>query len=257
VAEDLARLYDLDLVDHPGDTDLYLAFAAGTDGPILELMAGSGRIAVPLAAAGHQVVAVDRDAAMLHRATQRWAGTRTYAAAGGALECIEADVMRLSLKERFGLVIVALNSILLLDDRAAQARLFEIIAAHLRPGGRAVVDVWLPTPDDLVLYDGRIILEWTREDPTTGTAVTKRVSATYEPATRIAQITTFFDEWRGGKIAATTMRRDTSSFLAKDEIERYAQGAGLIVDTIAGDYEMGQFAADSERVVMVCRAPQR
>ena len=51
-ADDLARLYDLDLVDDPGDLDLYLALAERTGGPILELAAGTGRLAVPLAAAG-------------------------------------------------------------------------------------------------------------------------------------------------------------------------------------------------------------
>ena len=44
----LARLYDLDLVEDPGDLDLYLALAARTGGPILELAAGTGRLAVPL-----------------------------------------------------------------------------------------------------------------------------------------------------------------------------------------------------------------
>ena len=64
----LARLYDLDLADDPGDLDLYRALATRTGGPILELMAGSGRLAVPLAAAGYEVVAVDLDAAMVARA---------------------------------------------------------------------------------------------------------------------------------------------------------------------------------------------
>ncbi len=51
----LARLYDLDLVEDPGDLDLYLALATRTGGPILELARGTGRLAVPLAAAGHDV----------------------------------------------------------------------------------------------------------------------------------------------------------------------------------------------------------
>ena len=64
----LARLYDLDLSEDPGDLDLYLALAERTGGPILELAAGTGRLAVPLAAAGHQVTGVDLDPAMLARA---------------------------------------------------------------------------------------------------------------------------------------------------------------------------------------------
>ena len=53
-AEALARLYDVDLLEDPGDLDLYLALAARTGGPILELGVGTGRIAVPLAAAGYR-----------------------------------------------------------------------------------------------------------------------------------------------------------------------------------------------------------
>jgi hypothetical protein len=48
-ADALARLYDLDLAEDPGDLDLFLALAARTGGPILELAVGTGRLALPLA----------------------------------------------------------------------------------------------------------------------------------------------------------------------------------------------------------------
>ena len=64
-ARALARLYDLDLLDDPGDLDLYLALAGRAGGPILELATGSGRLAVPLAEAGYDVTGVDLDPAML------------------------------------------------------------------------------------------------------------------------------------------------------------------------------------------------
>ena len=79
-AEALARLYDLDLEQDPGDLDLYLALAARTGGPVLEIAAGSGRVAVPLAAAGYYVTAVDIDPAMLHRAGKAAAGAGSDAA---------------------------------------------------------------------------------------------------------------------------------------------------------------------------------
>ena len=87
----LARLYDLDLIEDPGDLDLYLALAERTGGPVLELAAGSGRLAVPLAAAGNRVTAVDLDPAMLARA-------RAFAAREGVgedeLTFVEADLHR-------------------------------------------------------------------------------------------------------------------------------------------------------------------
>src|SRR6476659_5247544 len=71
----LARYYDLDLLDDPGDLDLYLAMAERTGGPVLELAAGSGRLAVPLARAGYAVTAVDNAPEMPRRAQAAWAAT--------------------------------------------------------------------------------------------------------------------------------------------------------------------------------------
>src|ERR671912_98833 len=95
----LARYYDLDLQDDPGDLDLYLALAARTEGPVLELAVGSGRVAVPLAEAGFEVVGVDNDAAMLERARVR---------GGDALQLVESDLLEADLGARFGLAILAL-----------------------------------------------------------------------------------------------------------------------------------------------------
>jgi SAM-dependent methyltransferase len=168
----LARFYDLDLLDDPSDVPMYLALAAKSGGRVLELCAGSGRISVPLAAAGHSVTAVDRDPNMLDRARRAWK-RHPARKAGGSLKLIEHDITLLDLEDRFDLVIVALNSLVLLDGQAAQEAALRTIARHLAPGGRAVVDVWLPDDGDLELYDGRLMLEWVRRDPDSGAWVAK------------------------------------------------------------------------------------
>src|SRR5258706_4006349 len=115
----LARLYDLDLSEDPGDLELYLALASRTGGPIVELAVGTGRVAVPLAAAGHVVVGIDADPAMLDRARARAddAGGGT----GGRLSLLPQDMvgvtrrdLRPELADSARLAILALNSILLL-----------------------------------------------------------------------------------------------------------------------------------------------
>src|SRR6185369_961972 len=112
----LARLYDLDLTDDPGDLDLYRAMAERADAPVLELAAGSGRLAVPLAEAGHRVTAVDLDPAMLDRARRRARGT----AGEDRLTFVEADLVGLRLPDAgtYGLAFIALNSLLVLGSRA-------------------------------------------------------------------------------------------------------------------------------------------
>ena len=149
----LARLYDLDLVDDPGDLDLYLALAERADGPILELAVGTGRLAIPLAEAGHLVTGVDIDPAMLERARARARGT----AGEDRLTLVEGDVVGLGLPDagHYGLAFIALNSLLVLPTRAAQRAAIRALADHLAPGGLAVVDVWLPDAEDLARFDGR------------------------------------------------------------------------------------------------------
>jgi SAM-dependent methyltransferase len=144
----LARLYDLDLVDDPGDLDLYLALAGRTGGPILELAAGSGRVALPLARAGYEVTAIDIDPAMLARTRRKLEEiAKTEPGVADRIHLVEGDLVGLELpgSPRFGLAVFALNSILLLDSRDKQRAALETMARHLAPGGLAVVDVWLPS----------------------------------------------------------------------------------------------------------------
>ena len=52
-----------------------------------------------------------------------------------------------------------------MGTRADQAAAVATLAAHLAPGGLAIVDAWLPDAEDLARYDGRLVLEWVRERP--------------------------------------------------------------------------------------------
>ena len=81
----------------------------------------------------------------------------------------------------------------------------------------------------------------------------KSTAARFEPGTRIAHVTSFFDAWRDGGPVRRVMRQDRISLLTVRELTSLAAEAGLIADTLASDYAMGQFAADSDRLVMVCR----
>ncbi len=248
----LARYYDLDVADDPGDVELYLALAAATDGPILELAAGSGRVAVPLAAAGRDVVAVDRDPHMLERARARWA-TAAHPAGAGSLELVTADITSFRSERRFELVILALNSLLLFEREGEQPSVFESMARCLAPSGRAVLDCWLPAPEDLALYDGRMVLDWVRHDREAEEWVAKVTSARYAPAARVADITTFYDGWRDGSAPRRTMRRDRVSFLTPTEMVAAATAAGLQVELLAGDYDLNRLTDDADRAVMICR----
>ncbi|MFN8630269.1 MAG: methyltransferase domain-containing protein [Chloroflexota bacterium] len=254
-ADALARLYDLDLQSDPGDLDLYLALAARAGGPILELAVGSGRIAVPLALDGYDVTGVDLDPAMLARA--RAAADAAGKATAKRLHLVQGDARTVRLEDagEYQLASIPLNSIFLMGTRADQAAAVKTLAAHLAPGGLAVLDVWLPDADDLARYDGRLILEWVRDDPETGHTVTKSGAAEYDAATGVVRLTTIFESGLPGEAPARWVRTDRLRLVGPDELAAVAEAAGLEVEELAGDYDLEPLGPGAERAVLVARKP--
>ncbi len=283
-SEALARLYDLDLHDDPGDLDLWTALAAEAGGPVLELMAGSGRIAVPLAEEGHAVTAVDVDAAMLDRARRRAeaagpevaervtlvladvVGLELSPASGGASGGTTAGAADAATDEAvagtrepaagsFDLAFIALNSILLLASRAAQQAAWEALASRLAPGGIAAVDAWLPDAHDLARYDGRLHLEYHRPDPETGHWVTKTAAAQHDAASQTIALTTIYEEGDPGAPASRWVRCDVVRIATVDELRSMAASAGLEVELVAGGYDLEPLGPHDDRAVVIARMP--
>lgn len=256
-ADAIARLYDLDLSVEPGDVDLYRALAKRTGGPILELAVGSGRIAVPLAEDGHRVVGVDIDRAMLDRARARIAAAGP--GIGNRVELVEGDMTDAADEPRvraagpYRLAILALNSIIILPSAERQRAVLEAMAKALAPGGLAVVDVWLPVPADLTAFDGRLSLDWLRVDPESGREVTKTSAAWFDPTSRRVTLTTIFEEGEPGGTTVRWIRHDALRLVTADELIGYATDAGLQVEQLGGDHELGPLGAGADRVVLVAR----
>lgn len=135
---------------HPGATSptgsldacvATLARLAGA-GPALELGIGTGRVALPLQAAGVEVHGLDASAAMVER---------LRAKPGGAeIPVTLADFADFHLGRTYPLVFLVFNTLFLLQDQDAQVACFEAVARHLEPGGCFVVEAFVP---DLSRFD--------------------------------------------------------------------------------------------------------
>ena len=145
----------------------------------------------------------------------------------------------LRLPERFRLAFIALNSLFLFGDRAAQAAAVRTLAEHLAPGGLAVVDVWLPDADDLARYDGRLVLEYAAGDPETGRTVIKTGAAIHDAATQSIDLTTIYDEASQGEPPVRWVRIDRIRLVGADELCGFAEAAGLEVELARGRLRPG------------------
>jgi hypothetical protein len=175
----------------------------------------------------------------------------------GRLELVAADARSVRLDDAgtFRLAFIALNSLFLLATRSAQRRAFDVMARHLASGGLAAVDVWLPDPDDLARFDGRMVFEYERTDPETGNEVTKVAAARYDAATAVVELTSVFEEGRPGEPAIRWIRRDALRLVGADEMRSMAEDAGLIVEEIGGDYGLEPLGAGGDRAIVVARKP--
>jgi SAM-dependent methyltransferase len=112
--------YDLDL-------PLWRELADREGSPVLDVGAGTGRVAIDLARREHEVVALDRDAALLDALRDRGAGLPVSAVA--------ADARDFDLGRRFPLILVPMQTLQLLGGPAGRARFLERARGHLAPGG--------------------------------------------------------------------------------------------------------------------------
>lgn len=249
--ERLAALYDLDTrgaerVD--AAIDWFRGLAQMTGGPVLELGVGSGRVAVPIAKDGYEVVGVDRSAAMLARA-ERYART-----ARAPVRLVQADMRTFSLDSAFALIIIPFNTFLMLtpDDRwACLARCRE----HLAKTGRLAIDVFQPDPSIIAGVDGGVREEYRRADPDTGHMITK-----FSSTRATVDATTFrwwWDEELGDGQVRRISRDATLHFLYRREAELLFPAAGFEIDTLHGDYDGAAPGPASRNLLIVVRRRER
>jgi len=117
--------HDLECGSYSADLPLWRELAARAQATaVLEIGAGTGRVALDLARHGHRVIALERDGELAAELRDR--------ARGLAVEVLEADACAFELPEAVALCVVPMQAVQLLDDRPA---FFRCARQALHPGG--------------------------------------------------------------------------------------------------------------------------
>jgi SAM-dependent methyltransferase len=127
--------HDVECGGYTADLSLWGRLARAQDGPVLEVGAGTGRVALRLAAAGHEITALDRDGELLEELAAR------AAAAGVVVETVLEDAADFVLPRRFALIAVPMQTIQLLPGAEARSGFFASAAAALLPGALMAIAI--------------------------------------------------------------------------------------------------------------------
>jgi SAM-dependent methyltransferase len=210
-----------------------VAFLAGLagDGPVLELAIGTGRIALPLARTGVRVEGLDASAAMVERLRAKPGGADIPVTIG--------DMAQAPVSGRFPLVYLVFNTLFGLLTQARQAECFASVARVLAPGGRFVIECFVP---DLTRFDRgqRVQAKAVTED-----SAIIEVSLHDPVAQRVTTQDVTFDA------AGVHLRPVAIRYAWPAELDLMAGQAGLVLAERYGGWGRLPFLAGSDQHVSV------
>jgi SAM-dependent methyltransferase len=229
----IAELYDPWSRSVTEDVPFYVAEARKAGGPVVELGVGTGRIAVPTAAAGVAVIGVDSSAGMLEVC-------RRHARAAGVEELLDlrlGDLAAPPVSERVRLVTCPFRAYLHMQDEESRLAAFGAARELLVPDGRLIFDVFAPRRDDIEETHGR----WIEREP----GIFERADWDEGERTLVLSVR--------GERGEATMRL---KWLTAPEWQRTLEAAGFEVERVYGWFDYRPYR-DGEDMVFVARASSR
>jgi SAM-dependent methyltransferase len=227
------------------DIPFYVDEAKRAGSPVLELGCGTGRLTIPVAQSGVEIVGLDQSPSMLAHA-------RTKAAeAVVKIEWIEGDCRTFSLGRKFPLILMAFNSMQHLHDQASLAALFARVREHLAPAGRFLFEVFNPSLAILTRDYRHRHVDRQYEDPYGRGMVTLEMTAVYDDAAQVNRMKWYFSFPDEKDFRVEQL--DVRCFFPQ-ELDLIVRSNGFEIEAKFGNFERKPFASGDVRQIVVCRS---
>jgi SAM-dependent methyltransferase len=239
----VADIYD-DYCVVDTDIDFFRKAVAGVDGAVLELMAGTGRVSLPVIRDGVRLTCVDRSRPMLAVLD------RKLRSAGLSAGIVCADVCSLPLAVGFEMVILPFQGFTELVGRQPQQRVFEEAARVLSPGGRFICTSHNPaTRSASIDGDWHDIGEF-RDSVGRRLVLRLKTSLSHRPG--VVEGTQSIEIFDASGLPVESRRIDlVFSLVSPDDIVELAEAAGFRLLATHGDYAGGDFDEDSSPSLII------
>jgi SAM-dependent methyltransferase len=239
----LSDLYDPEYT-HDYDLPFWLSLAEREAGPVVEWGAGTGRISVPLAAAGHEVTAVEISGRMVERGKEK----------SERVGWIVGDMRSVDPGRRYGLSVCAFNSFLCLKSADDALAFLRNARQHLVSGGLLGIEVSAFSPEELIDPPGGTSQrhDFTRE---LANGRLDRYSVShYDAATQLMQMRLFYERYGASGALESRRAHDlTIRVVGRSELELMLQLTGFEVEAVYGGFEGEPFTSMSDHLIVLAR----
>jgi SAM-dependent methyltransferase len=215
---------------------------------ILELAVGTGRAAIPVAQAGHQVVGVDYAKDMLEMARRKRDGVGIPER---DLRLVFGDVTKIRLERTFDWVCIFFNTFLAFTTLEEQDQLLQTVAKHLKRQGRFWIDIFLPDLSLLVEPRMEGLEPKSFHVPRYGRTIAMTTSLRRVDS-QVRHVTfnyTWFDEF--GRRHKEKTEFDIT-FMFPRELRILLERNGFKIERMWGNYDGSAITQSSPRIIARC-----
>ncbi|WP_054955650.1 class I SAM-dependent methyltransferase [Paenibacillus dakarensis] len=222
-----------------GDLEYYQDKLKHCKGRILEAMVGSGRIIIPLLESGLIVDGADYSSEMLASCRQHCEDR------GLTAHLYESSLQELSLPHKYEAIIIPGGSFLLIEDRQDSLKALKRLYEHLQPGGRLILDLFLPDSN----FDVGKFVETSTFNLPNGDTITmenKLVEADLFNQYKVSHLK--YEKWRNGKLIQTELQRFALRWYGVQEFKLVLESIGFSDVIVSADYISGQEPSNGTQI---------
>jgi len=252
-----ARSYDALYSYYDEDISFYVQEAKKAGSPVLELACGTGRVTIPVAQAGLDVVGIDNSPAMLEQFRQRL--PTLDASVRDKITLHQADMRNFDLGETaFHLVYCPFRAFLHLMTVEDQMAALHTVGRHLVPGGRFALNFFNPSVSVISRsFTGPAGLQQRiqeYEDPVSANRVVVYAITKHDVVRQVADETRIEEEVdQDGLVIKRTYKPLTVRWIYRYEFEHLLARCGFEVEALYGSFDRTPLSGDKDELVWIAR----
>ncbi|MXY43519.1 MAG: class I SAM-dependent methyltransferase [Dehalococcoidia bacterium] len=233
------------------DIPFYVQEAVRSGGPVLEIGCGTGRVTLPIAQSGVDIVGLDNSDTMLERARGK---ARLLEEGDGSIDLRMGDMREFSLGRTFSLVIIPFRGFLALLSVEDQVRCLTAIREHLEPDGRLIFNIFVPDPQMLVEDEDAAFHLRDVADPDTGRTSVVWQQTRVDIFNQVLSVRLIVDQIdQEGAVGKRFYRDYQIRYAHRIEILHLLERCGFEVVDLYGDFDYSPFDEDSGEMVWVAK----